>query len=363
VLEELKAKDRPAEQAQPEPVKPVRVMQRGAVELQGSLTSIDTGTELTLNALPLGGFVRPRGENDPDVPDGLAAANPWKRLGVLFAGPLMNLITAVIVLTIVIAQSGISVPGTIKIAEVTGGSPAALAGLQNDDIIKSINGTKVSDVDATRVLIRANLDKPITLLIQRNGQQLTISATPLSSRSADQGALGVALGYPTRPAGLGESIVGGFTLTGLQAISIMYLPVGLIQGAIAPDQARLVGLKGIYDFFGQAIQRDTQTRAPAPQPGSQPTTGSTPAPASPPTNYVLELIAMLSISLGVFNLFPIPALDGGRILFTLPEILFRRRIPIRFENAVNSVAFVLLLGLMLVVNLMDFVNPSNVKLP
>src|SRR5258706_7043404 len=55
------------------------------------------GTEFTLNALPLGGFVRPRGENDPDVPDGLAAANPWKRLGVLFAGPLMNLLTAIVV--------------------------------------------------------------------------------------------------------------------------------------------------------------------------------------------------------------------------------------------------------------------------
>ena len=55
------------------------------------------GTEFTLHALPLGGFVRPKGENDPNVPGGLAAANPWKRLVVLFAGPFMNLITAVIV--------------------------------------------------------------------------------------------------------------------------------------------------------------------------------------------------------------------------------------------------------------------------
>src|SRR5258706_1072891 len=321
------------------------------------------GTEFTLNALPLGGFVRPRGENDPDVPDGLAAANPWKRLGVLFAGPLMNLLTAIVVLSFVIVQAGIPVPGTVKVAQVTSDSPAEKAGLQDNDIIKAVNGTPVSDVDATRILIRKNLDKPVTLLIERNGRQLTIIATPLSSRTVEEGALGVALGYPTRPAGLDEAVTGGVTLTGLQALNILYLPIGLIQGAIAPDEARLVGLKGIYDFFGMAIQRDTQTRAQASQQSSQPESGGAPVPTPQPSNYVLELVAMLSISLGGFNLFPIPALDGGRILFTLPEILFRRRIPPRFENAVNTVAFVLLIGLMAVVNVMDFVNPISTKLP
>lgn len=319
------------------------------------------GTEFTLNALPLGGFVRPKGESDPDVPDGLAAASPWKRLGVLVAGPLMNLLTAVIVFSIVIAQVGIPVPGMIKIIEVTSDSPAEQAGLQINDIIKTINGAPVSDVDATRKLIRANLDKPITLLIERNGKQLTITATPLSSRSIEQGALGIGLGYPTRPVGLGEAIVGGASVTGLQAVAIMYLPIGLVEGVIAPDEARLVGLKGIYDFFGSAIQRDTQSREQVPPPSSEP--GSSSAPATPPSNYLLELIGMLSISLGVFNLFPIPALDGGQILFTLPEILFRRRIPQRFTNVVNGIAFMLLIGLMLIVNLMDFINPVNVKLP
>lgn len=347
----------------PAPEKPANVMQRGEIEVNGFLTQIEQGTEFTLNALPLGGFVRPKGENDPSVPGGLAAANPWKRLAVLFAGPLMNLLTAVIVLSVVIAQVGISVPGTIRIEEVTADSPASQAGLQVGDLIKAVNGTPVSEVDATRTLIRSNLDKPITLLIERDGQELTVSATPLSSRSVEQGALGVALGYPTRPAGLLESIQGGLQLTGEQAAGIMYLPVALLRGSVSPQEApRLVGLKGIYDFFGLAIQRDVESRAQAPQPAPQTSGGgAAPAPATPPSNYVLELIAMLSISLGVFNLFPIPALDGGRILFTLPEIIFRRRIPPHFENAVNGVAFFLLIGVMLFVNVMDFINP--VKLP
>ena len=338
---------------------------KGAIVLKGVLTDVEPGTELTINALPLGGFVRPRGENDPEIPGGLAAINPWKRLGVLVAGPFMNLLTAVIVFAIMVVQSGIPVPGNVKVEEVTADSPAEQAGIQMNDIIRAINGTPVSEIDPTRALIRANLDKPNLFLIERNGQQLTISATPLSSRPATQGALGVALGYTTRPTTFGEAVVGGFTLTGSQALSLLYLPVGLIQGTISTDEARFVGLKGIYDFFGSAIARDTQSRAVAPavpaQGDGQPS-GSA-APAEQPTNYVLALIAMLSVTLGVFNLFPIPALDGGRILFTMPEILFNRRIPPRLENTVNSVAFLLLIGLMVVVNVMDFIDPANIKLP
>lgn len=339
---------------------------RGALTLNGAISEIETGTEVTINALPLGGFVRPRGENDPDIPGGLAAVNPWKRLAVLFAGPAMNLLTAVVVFAIIITQAGIPVPGSVKIEEVVENSPAAQAGMKTNDILLSINGTPVNKIEDTRTLIHANLDKPTRLVVERDGQQLSLNATPLSNRPASQGALGVALGYPTRPASLGEAAVGGFTLTGLQAVGLLYLPIGLIEGNVAPDEARFVGLKGIYDFFGSAIQRDSESRAaipPAAQQQDQPAGDGIPATPPQPTNYVLGLIALLSVSLGVFNLLPIPALDGGRILFTLPEIIFRRRIPTRLENTINSVAFLALIGLMLVVNLMDFINPVNTKLP
>ena len=87
------------------------------------------------------------------------------------------------------------------------------------------------------------------------------------------------------------------------------------------------------------------------------------ASAPRPTNWTLNLIGVLSISLGVMNLFPIPALDGGRILFTLPEILFRKRVPAEWENTVNGVAMLLLISLMLFVNVMDFVNPAQIPIP
>ncbi|NWF63410.1 MAG: site-2 protease family protein [Chloroflexi bacterium] len=316
------------------------------------------GTEFTIHALPLGGFVRPKGENDPNLPGGYGAASPWKRLVVLAAGPVMNLLTAIIVFSALIAYEGIADPGRVKIDAVAEGSPAQQAGLRAGDIIISINGQAVSDIQPAIDIIRANLDHPVEMVIDRNGETLTITPTPLSSRAPQQGALGVGLTYPTRPATWIESISGGAAITGLQAAAIVYLPVALIQGIIAPDQARLIGFKGIYDLFNFSVQEDVSSRQEA---AAVQASGSGAAPK--PTNFTLNLIGLLSVSLGVFNLFPIPALDGGRILFTLPEILFKKRIPAEWENMVNGVAMLLLIALMLFVNIMDFVNPAELPLP
>ena len=314
------------------------------------------GTAFTLHALPLGGFIRPKGENDPNVPGGLAAANPWKRLVVLFAGPLMNLITAVVVFSFLIAFEGVPVPGSIKIDTVSENSPAQLANIQSGDILLAINGESVSEVQPAIAIIQQNLDQPVELFIERNGKQLTIMATPLSTRKKSEGALGVGLGYPTRPATFVESLTGGFAITGIQAATIAYLPVALIRGAVAPEDARFIGFKGIFDIFDVAVEEDVSSR----QEVASAPSGSG---ASKPTNWTLNLIGVLSISLGVLNLFPIPALDGGRILFTLPEILFRKRIPAEWENMVNGIAMLLLISLMLFVNVMDFVNPASFPTP
>ncbi len=314
------------------------------------------GTEFTIHALLLGGFIRPKGENDPTVPGGLASANPWKRLVVLFAGPLMNLITAIVVFSFLISSEGMPTPGAIQINSVSANSPAQQAGIQTDDILLAINGQNVTEVTPAIALIKANLDQPVELLIERNGEQITLTATPLSTRKASEGALGVSLGNPTRPATFIESVSGGFLITAVQAATIVYLPIALIQGAIAPADARFIGFKGIFDMFDVAVEEDVSSRQ---EVAAAPAGASAPQP----TNWTLNLIGILSISLGVMNLLPIPALDGGRILFTLPEILFRKRIPAQWENTVNGIAMLLLISLMLFVNIMDFVNPAKIPIP
>lgn len=315
------------------------------------------GTEFTLNWIPLGGFVRPKGENDPNVPDGLSAANPWKRLLVLFAGPLMNLLTAVVVFALLIGLSGVVVPGTVLVSSVEPQSPAFEAGFNTGDTILSVDGIEVESTTQAREMIFARLDQAIPIVVERNGEQIALTATPLSTRPAEQGALGIGLDVPRRPATASEVIIGGFTYTGLQAVTILSIPVLLIQNVIEPEMARPVGLVGMFTMFSQAVERDTETRQQVTE------AASTGERAPMPTNYTLSLLAMLSVSLGILNLLPIPALDGGRILFTLPEILFRRSIPYQLQNTINGVAFLLLLGLIIFINLLDIINPANINLP
>lgn len=317
--------------------------ERGSIEWTGEISEVHPGTLLSLNWLPLGGFVRPKGETDPSVPGGLGAASPSKRIAVYFAGPLMNLLTAILIFSLFTALQGIPVAGPVRLEEISPASPALQAGLQPNDLILSINGETVLQNSQVSEIIYSNLDTPLTLAIDRGGQQLTIIVTPLSSRvEGGQGPMGILMAPPsTRPATLAEIASNGVLYTGLQAATLVYLPVALIQGNIPADQAKIVGLVGIFDIVSSAVENDVQSRQAPVAAGTS---------NARPSYDTLLIIAALSVSLGVINLFPIPALDGGRILFTLPELLFRRRIPADKENVVNGVAMLLLIALMIFIN-------------
>ena len=128
------------------------------------------GTAFTLNWIPLGGFVRPKGENDPEVPGGLAAASPWVRLAVLFAGPMMNILVGIVLAALLFYSMGDPVQSKVLIEAVVPQSPAQQAGLQKGDMITQINGVAVTGYDSIAHVISANLDKKISLTYQRRGE-------------------------------------------------------------------------------------------------------------------------------------------------------------------------------------------------
>jgi regulator of sigma E protease len=128
----------------------------------------------------------------------------------------------------------------------------------------------------------------------------------------------------------------------------------MIRGSLNSEQSRLIGLKGIFDVLQQTVSRDVEATTTAPSTSTD--------PMDQPVR-TLELIAALSISLGLFNLFPFPALDGGRILFILPELIFRRRVSPHVENLVHGMGMAFLLLLMIYINVMDFVDPISVTIP
>ena len=279
------------------------------------------GTDITLNWLPFGGFVRPKGENDPSIPGGLAAASPWTRLGVLVAGPSMNLLVAVVVFSLIFLNIGVPDYNQVQIGAVLEGSPAAEAGVLANDIVSSVNGAAVTDSTQLHDLIYANLDTPVQLGLKRGSESLTVTAVPSSSRPADQGALGISMGPAmVRPRSPLTALRYGSIAVGAQMRALVSLPAMLLRGQLSPEEGRVIGFKGIYDMFGQAVSRDIQSRAAASGSASAASTET-------PTYLTLQLIGILSVSLGVLNLFPFPALDGGRILFVLPELILRRRVP------------------------------------
>jgi regulator of sigma E protease len=288
------------------------------------------GTIFSLNWIPLGGFVRPKGENDPEVPGGLAAASPWVRLGVLFAGPLMNLFTGVLLGAILIYSLGEPIEDKVQISFVADGSPAMSAGLQPGDLVLKVEDIPVTGVTQMQQEVAKHLGQEIALVVQRGQEQLTLHLTPRQNPPAGQGAMGVGLQNPTRPISFLTAIPRGAQAAFENARAVATLPVRMLSGQASPEEGRVVGYKGMYDIYTQIPSR-------------------------------LLFFMAISISLGVMNLLPIPALDGGRIVMILPEILFRKRVPAKYENYIHLVGFALLILLLIYVNVQDFINP--IQLP
>jgi len=311
------------------------------------------GTKFTLNWIPMGGFNRMKGEDDPNSTDGFSFAKPWARIVTLLAGSTMNLITAVLAFSILYTQIGVPNPSSAQILEVSANSPAEQAGLMADDIVINAGDQKITGTDQLRNIILASLDQPLTLTIQRGDKMLDLVVTPDSQRPVNEGATGIMLGNVLEPSkSWFATIPLSLRATYETSRELLSLPGRMIAGVIKPSDAELLGPRSIWNLFQQSVRRDIESR--------QPVTGTQ---TQIPTNYTLTGIITLTLSLGLINLLPIPALDGGRILFILPELIFRKRIPPKFESMVHGVSFLVLLALLGYFYIMDFINPVSIILP
>ncbi len=298
------------------------------------------GTKFSLNWIPLGGFVRPKGENNPEIEGGLAAANPWVRIAVFAAGPIANLITAILLYSLIFARAGVPDPSTTFIAGISPDSPAAEVGLMPGDVLLEVGGVAIDSSATLQDAIAENIGLEMEMIVSRDGETLAFNVVPRETPPDGQGPVGFSFTNPRLPISTPESLSLGSQMTFFQIREIVLLPSRVIGGEVNPEDARLVGFTTMGRMFSIAREAEVDSGYPA------------------GTN-TFAFFAYISISLGVLNLFPIPAVDGGRILFALPEIIFRRRIPTKFENVVNAVSFLLLLLLLIYVNVQDIVNPVD----
>jgi regulator of sigma E protease len=302
-------------------------------------------TEFTLNWIPFGAFVRPKGENDPNVPGGLAAANPWARLGVLLGGPVMNLLTGILLFSLIFTQIGAPDYSKVLVVDVSADSPAQQAGIKNDDVITMINGQPVDSTEKLSAIVHQNLGKEIEITLRRGDQVIQTKAVPRQNPPEGEGALGIGMSNPMQNVNWVGALPASMRTSYAQVKQLITLPVQLIRGQISADQGRVVGPVGIYSIFSTARQRDAEDATATKQP--EPLLGLN----------TLYFLATISIALGITNLLPIPALDGGRILFVLPEILFRRRVPPEYENMIHLIGFTALILLMIYITTQDIINP------
>lgn len=296
-------------------------------------------TVFSLNWIPLGGFVRPSGENDPTVGGGLAGAKPYKRLFVLAAGSIANFVLAALVLWVAFWLG----PTATRITAVYPDSPAWVGGLQINDIFLEINGTKV---DSARVMAdqlhHAN-GQPLAILVQRGQERILLHVIPHTPDwAADNNTLvlGVEIEQTTAHGYLRRTPQAAATeaLAYIHRLisSTVSAPSQLLSGALRPQDARPVSVVGISQIAGRATANTYKTGSLFP---------------------LLLMIGLLSTALGFTQLLPIPALDGGRILFVLLEMIRGRRVTPKTETAVHRTGIIVLLFLMVILIAQDLLIP------
>ncbi len=300
------------------------------------------GTIYTVNPIPFGGFVR-MGEDDPQVADGIANQSKLVRLAVFSAGSVMNFLLAIVVFALAFMM-GWPQPlefNNVMIAGVLDGSPAEAAGLEVGDIVLRVDGQGIKTPEDLAQYSQKHGGQKVRLVVKRGRQTLEIYLTPRESWPKGEGPMGIIIQPTVSKIAIKTYPPGRALLLGVQETLgtvglIFYVPVALMRGILSVDMARPVGLVGIVQMAGDAAEQVVSTGWLFP---------------------ILHLTAMLSAALAVTNMLPLPALDGGRILFVLIEAIRGKRVAPEKEGAIHLVGIIVLLALMLLITYQDIIRP------
>ncbi len=280
-------------------------------------------TEYALSLLPLGGYVKMAGEQ-PAERTGAAweyGSRPvWQRAAIVVVGPLVNYVTGILLFT---AVFWIGAPTLMPVVgEVMAGYPAARAGFQSGDRLVAIDGRPVDTWEAVTARVRRQVSgAAIQILIRRAGQEQTVTVHPQVKTGP-----GV-FGHATRVAVIGMTPSGEVQLVRLR------LPAAAAAGV--RRTWTLTGPVGIFYLTSSAAHLGRR--------------------------YLAQLFAVLSVSLAIFNLLPIPALDGGHLAFLGWEGLRRRPASLRVQETMGQVGMVMLLGMLLMVTYNDLAKYQVVQ--
>ncbi|MHB8075891.1 RIP metalloprotease RseP [Desulfosporosinus fructosivorans] len=301
-------------------------------------------TLYALRLIPLGGFVKLHGMDAEVDVNGKAVIAPthdaqsfmnkpvWQRMSVIVAGPIMNFVLAIILFVGVFAYLGIPSQGdTNMIGSLVTGKPAATSGIQPGDKILAVNNELTPNWTSLTEAIWAKPDQVLSLTIERDkGKQQTVSLKTEKDAPTGHGMIGIAPEIIYTHASILESTRYGLERTVDFTKTIVVLLVQMVTGKIPADVG---GPVMIAQVIGEGAHQGLAN--------------------------LLSLTGVLSIQLGLINLFPIPALDGSRLIFLLIEGVRGKPLNPEKENMIHLVGFVLLMALMIAVTYKDVLRLFN----
>lgn len=303
------------------------------------------GTVYSINWIPLGGFVKIKGENGDEAEDGdsFGAKSLPRRIAVILAGVTMNVVLAIVLFTggylFGVPQAVDTVPPgaivserTVRISGLLSGSPAEKAGIMPGDVVVSADGQAVSDSTSLRKAIQGSTGE-MKITVMRDKAAKDIAVAPETLKDTGTRGIGVELidvgtiRYPWYLAPI-KGVETSIQALGAIFVSFYGLFVGLFSGAgLSPDVSGPVGIAVITN---EAVKIGFR--------------------------YLIEFTALLSLNLAVVNVIPFPALDGGRFLFLVIEAIRGRAVSRRIEGWSHQIGFILLMLMILAVTYRDLVR-------
>lgn len=294
-------------------------------------------TRYSLKLFPIGGACMFEGEDGLETKEGgpgpgaFSNANVWSRISAVLAGPLFNLLLAYIMAFIMVQLIWISDPVAQKVET---GSAAMEAGLQDGDRIISLNGRKVYLYEEILYFNQLNKGKEVTVVYERQGQRFTTSLTPEYNEQLGRYVIGISNGEYYKVKG-----VDGFRYAWYEVRASLintYRSLGLlVTGGVSRKE--VAGPVGIANAVGEIYEQTKESWMDV-------------------MVNMMNMVLLLSVNLGILNLLPLPALDGGRLVFLLLEVVRGKPIPPEKEGIIHFIGLLFFMVLMVLVFFNDLAN-------
>lgn len=290
-------------------------------------------TEYSIRLIPIGGFVQMAGEEvdaDPDVPKDkkFSSKTFFQKFMTVIAGIMNNFILAVVLLFLFALFNG-APQNKPLIGKLTEGLPAYSSGIKEGDRVVSVNGKAVNTYDMFALEVQVNSGKTMTLGVDRNGEKLEYTIKPQLVKEKDEEVYryGFSMNDEIKK-GFFPSLIYAFTKTVSLIQQMIYTLFYLITGTLGLKS--FSGPVGIYNIVGQAKDSGFWS--------------------------LVSLTALLSVNVGFINLLPLPAFDGGRLLFIIIEKITGKKLDPKVENTIHAVGFFILMALMILITYNDVIR-------